>query len=319
MSREQLGKNLKEGAYVPDLLVGKLSYNFAGFQGGRGTAYYVDSVLGNDTTGDGASWTTAFKTITKAAPLAVAGDTIYIWSGTGTTNQFAESVTFTSLAGISIIGAGTNPDQAVWTGLAGHALTFATSPDFFVANIRFRPANGYGGISLTGASSYGVISGNRFQGTTGSKYGLVSDGQQSGVQVLNNKFMYFNAATCYGLYAPIYGTTAENASWTIDGNEFHSNTYHLKGNFRYTTIKRNNFSGYGLLSTGSQGAPTKCLDLTPASGSAGNNHVTQNTFGGAYTTTLYVSADANEDWIGNFCAKTTGTGDYGLTVAVPTT
>jgi hypothetical protein len=281
----------------------------------RGNVWFVDSTV--TATGDGKSWDTAFKTITEAVAAASAGDTIKIWSGTGTANQFAESVTVTALAGITIEGGGTNPDQAVWTGLAGHALTFAGSADFTVRNIRFRPASGYAGISLTGASSYGIIEGNRFQGTTGSKYGILSDGQQSGVKVLGNDFMYMNAATCYGIYAPIYGTTAENSSWQISRNNFHSNTYHIKGNFRYSEISKNIFSGFGLLSTGAQGAPTKCLDLTPASGSVGNNQVTQNMFGGAYTAALYVSASATEDWIGNYCAITATTGTFGLTVAVP--
>ena len=279
----------------------------------RKHVYYVDSTV--TASGVGTSWATAFKTITEAVAVAVAGDTIYIYSG-GTANQFAESVAVTSLAGISIIGGGTNPDQAVWAGLAGHALTFAASPDFFVANIRFRPASGYGGISITGAASYGTIKENRFQGQSGSKYGVISDGQQSGVKIIDNDFMYFNAATCYGIYAPIYGTTAEAASWEISGNNFHSNTYHVKGNFRYTTIKKNVFAGYGLLSTGAQGAPTKCLDLGPATGSVGNNQVTQNMCGGSYDTSLYVSASATEDWMGNYAYHAT-TAPNGLSIAIP--
>ena len=280
----------------------------------RGEEWFVDSTV--TASGDGTSWATAFKTVTEANVAASAGDTIWIWTGTGTGNQLAESVTVAK-AGLKFIGAGTNPDQAVWTGSGAAALIINGVADCLIANIRFRPASGYAGVSLIGAASYATIRNCRFQGTTGSKYGILSDGQQSGVQVLDNEFLYFNAATCYGIYAPIYGTTAENAAWKIEGNNFHSNTYHLKGNFRYTIIKGNTFSAYGLLSTGAQGAPTKCLDLTPATGSVGNNTVTDNTFGGAYDTGLYVSADANECWKGNKAAITVTTAPYGLTVAIP--
>lgn len=305
----QGGRDWRIGGSITILPGGQIS-----FLSPRKSVYFVDSTV--TASGDGLSWATAFKTIAEAVALAVAGDTIYIYSGTGTAHEFAESIAITSLAGIQFIGGGTNPDQAVWTGLAGHALTFTDSADFFVSNIRFRPANGYGGVSLVGASSYGTIFKNRLQGMSGSKYGIVSDGQQSGLKVLDNDFMYFNAATCYGIYAPIYGTTAENASWEIARNKFHGNTYHLKGNFRYSDIIENTFGGYGLLSTGAQGAPTKCLDLTPATGSVGNNQVTRNSFGGDYTTALYVSANANDDWIGNYAYHAT-TAPYGLTIAIP--
>ena len=280
----------------------------------RKNFYFCDSTV--TASGDGKSWATAFKTITEANALAVAGDTIFIYSGTGTGSQFTESVVC-GVAGVRYIGGGTNPDQAVWTGSAGHALTFNGVADYTVENIRFRPANGYGGISLVGAASYGTIRGNRLQGTTGSKYGIKSDGHQSGVRVEGNHFLYMNAATCYGIYAPIDAGVAENASWEILDNFFHSNTYHLKGNFRYSIVKGNTFAAYGLLAAGGQGAPTKCIDFTPGSGSVGNNTVTQNTLGGAYSTTLYVSSNANEDWIGNYAAIDVTTCPNGLTVAVP--
>ena len=226
------------------------TYISGGLNPNGGRTYYVDSMNGK-AANDG-SFGHPLLTITAAVAKAVAGDTIAIYSGSGTAYQFAESVAVT-VAGLKFIGLGNGPDQAVWTGLAGHALTFTAAADFLVENIRFRPASGYAGISLAGASSYGIIRGCRFQGTTGSKYGILSDGQQSGVKVQDNDFMYMNAATCYGIYAPIYGTTAENASWEISGNNFHSNTYHLKGNFRYSAIKDNVFSAYGLLSTGASG------------------------------------------------------------------
>ena len=203
----------------------------------------------------------------------------------------------------------------IWTGVTD-ALAIATVVNTYVGNIRFRPASGYAGVKLTGAANGTVIDSCRFQGTTGSKYGIQSDGHQSGVYVKGSHFVYFNAATCYGMYCPIDAGVAANASWEVIGNIFHSNTYHIKGNFRYSIIKGNTLSGYGLLSSGSQGAPTKCIDFTPGSGSVGNNTVTQNTLGGDYSTALYVPSNANEDWMGNFAYHAT-TAPNGLSIAVP--
>jgi hypothetical protein len=270
----------------------------------RGHIYYVSSLV--TASGGGSSWATAFKTITEAVAVAVAGDTIYIYSGAGTAHQFAESVSV-AVGGLRIIGAGSGPDEAVWTGSGAAALTITAVEGCLVQNIRFRPANGYAGISLVGASSYTTIQGCRFQGQTGSLYGIVSDGRQSGVRILNNTFLYMNVASNgAGIYAPIYGTTAENAAWLIAGNDFHSNTRHIKGNFRYTIIRDNTFAGNGLIAAGSIAAPDKCVDLTVATGSVGCNMVTRNTLGGLYTTALYVAA-TNDCWFGNFCNITTTT------------
>jgi hypothetical protein len=263
--------------------------------------------------GDGKSWAGAFKTIAEAAAAASAGDTIRIWGDGTTAHQYTETVTPT-VSGLKFVAA--NPLGVIWGGVT-HSLVLAAIVNTQVFGIRFRPTSGYAGISMTGASNMTHVENCRFQGTTGSKYGILSDGHQSGVQLIENHFLYMNAATCYGIYAPIDAGVAENASWEILENFFHSNTYHLKGNFRYSIVKGNTFAGYGLLSSGAQGAPTKCIDFTPGSGSVGNNQVTQNTLGGAYSTTLYVSSNANEDWTGNYAAIDVTTCPNGITVAVP--
>ena len=278
-----------------------------------GSVWYVNNL--KSATGNGKSWSFPFLTITEAAAAAVAGDTIKIWGNGTTASQYTETVTPT-VAGLKFIGAGPQPNTVIWGGVT-HALVIATVLDTYVSNIRFRPTSGYAGISLTGAANGTIIDGCRFQGTTGSKYGIKSDGHQSGVYVRNNHFLYMNAVTCYGMYCPIDAGVAENASWEILDNFFHSNTNHLTGNFRYSIIKGNTFAGYGLNSAGAQAAPSKCIDFTPGSGSVGNNTITQNTFGGVYGTGLYVSSNAQEDWNGNYCAIKTTDGPYGLTVAIP--
>lgn len=279
--------------------------------------WFVDKVNGS-ATNSGTSWDQALTTVTLAYAKCSTGDTIFVRGTGATATTYLESIDII-LRGIKIIGCSESNNDVVWTGVAAAAITITGVTDCYIGNIRPRPASGYAGISLIGAASYATIEGCRFQGTTGSKYGIVSDGRQSGVKILGNDFRYMNTTSCYGIYAPIYGTTAEAASWDIIGNNFHSNTYHLKGNLRYSLIEGNKFSSYGLNAAGAQAAPTKCLDLTPASGSVGNNQVTKNTFGGAYTTALYVSASATEDWIGNYAAVTGTTAPYGLTVAIPAT
>jgi len=276
-----------------------------------GNHWYVNNK--KTVSGNGKSWSYPVITIAEAVALASAGDVIHIYGDGMTATQYTETVT-PLVAGLKFISAVEN--GVIWGGVTD-ALILATIVDTYVWGIRFRPTSGYAGISMTGASNATIVDNCRFQGTTGSKYGIKSDGHQSGVRIRNGcHFVYFNAATCYGIYAPIDANVAENASWEITDSYFHSNTYHLKANLRYSIIRGNTFAAYGLLAAGGQGAPTKCIDFTPGSGSVGNNTVTRNTLGGAYNTTLYVSSNANEDWIGNFAYYAT-TAPYGLTIAVP--
>ena len=234
----------------------------------KGTIYYVNNLV--TASGNGKSWNYPFKTITEAVAVAIAGDTIYIYGDGTTAHQYVETVTPT-VSNLKFISA--NPNGVIWAGVTD-SLILNGVVNTYVGGIRFRPTSGYAGISLIGAANATIIDTCRFQGQTGSKYGIKSDGHQSGVKVYYSHFLYMNAATCYGIYAPIDAGVAENASWEVVGNYFHSNTYHLKGNFRYSIFKGNTFAGYGLLSTGAQGAPTKCIDFTPGSGSVGNNTVT---------------------------------------------
>ena len=165
----------------------------------RGHTYYVDSTV--TASGDGKSWAYAFKTITEAVAVAVAGDTIYIYSGLTNATQFNEAVAVTSLAGIRFIGGGSNPDQAIWTApnTTAPALTFTASPDFLVEGIRFRPPLGNAAISLVGISHNGIIQDCRFQGKTGSLYGILTDGTQSNIHILDNEFVYINTASAYAI------------------------------------------------------------------------------------------------------------------------
>ena len=270
--------------------------------------WYVNKAV--SASGNGKSWDYAFKTITEAAAAASKGDTIYIYGDGTTGNQYTETVTPT-VSNLKFIAA--NPNGVIWGGVTD-ALILSAVLNTYVGGIRFRPTSGYAGVSLIGASNATIIDNCRFQGTTGSKYGIVSDGAQSGVRIYNNHVLYMNAATCYGIYAPV--GTSENASWEIIGNFFHSNTNHLTANLRYSIIKGNTFAGYGLNSAGAQAAPSKCIDFTPGSGSVGNNTVTQNMLGGSYSTALYVSSNANEDWMGNY-AYHASTAPNGLSIAVP--
>jgi hypothetical protein len=276
-----------------------------------GSKWYVNNL--KSATGNGQSWTSPFKTITEAVAKAAAGDVIMIHGDGTTVNQYTETVT-PLVSGLKFIA--DNENGVIWGGVTD-ALILNAVIDTYMWGIRFRPTSGYAGLSMTGASNGTIVDDCRFQGTTGSKYGIKSDGHQSGVKIINGcHFLYMNAATCYGIYAPIDAGVAENASWEVIGNYFHSNVFHLKGNFRYSIFKGNSFAGMGLLATGAQGAPTKCIDFTPGAGSVGNNTVTQNMLGGSYSTALYVSSNADEDWMGNYAYHAT-TAPNGISIAVP--
>jgi len=262
--------------------------------------WFVDTAV--TASGDGLSWAGAFKTMTEAVAVLGAGDTILL-RGSIT----AESITITSLAGVSIIGAGTNPNQALWTTAADEVcLTLAGSADCLIENIRFRPPAGTStntpaAISLTGASSNVVIRNCRFQGKTGSYYGILTDGSQSNVHILDNEFLYINTAT-YG--TAIQGTgyaTAEPASWVIEGNKFHSNLNHIVCRMRQSIIRNNVFAAAGLAADNSTSATLTVLGLDIHGATGGCNIVTRNDLAGLYHQAHYYGG-TNDQWSGNYCA-----------------
>jgi hypothetical protein len=270
----------------------------------RGTIYFVDTAVA--ASGDGLSWAGAFKTMAEAIAVIVAGDTILF-----TGSILNEAVTITSKAGVSIIGVGTTTNQALWTSTVNDSvcLTLAGSADCLIENIRFRPppgtsTNAPAAISLTGASHNVIIRGCRFQGKANSYYGILTDGAQSNVHILDNEFWYINTAT-YG--TAIKGTgyaSAEPAGWIIEGNKFHSNLNHLVCRLRQSIVRNNVFAAQGLAADGSTSATLTVLGIDIHGATGGCNIVTRNDLAGLYHQAHYY-AGTNDEWSGNYCADRT--------------
>jgi hypothetical protein len=275
----------------------------------RKHVYFVDTTVA--ASGAGTSWATAFKTLTEATALAVSGDTIYIYTGTGNTYQINEAITLTGLNGITFVGGGTNPNQAVWTApdTAAPALTLSASPDCRVINIKMRPPLHNAAISLIGASNYFRLEMSKIQGKTGSYYGILSDGSQGDVHILDNEFCYINTDT-YGtaIKGQTYAT-ADPTGWVIKRNEFFSNLNHIVCAMRQSQIKENGFASVGVNPAGAAQITAIGIDLSGGSSGVGANVVTRNDLGGLYQTSVYkaaVTAGAGADeWAGNYCVDRT--------------
>jgi len=263
----------------------------------EGTNYYVNS--GVTASGNGKSLDYAFKTITEAAAVAVAGDSIYI------KGSFNEAVTV-AVAGVRIVGIGTTTNRALWTApdTTAPCLTISAAADVWVENIRFRPPVANAAISLVGASHQFTVKNCRFQGKTGSYYGIKTDGSQANVHILDSEFWYINTAT-YGtaIYGATYAT-AEPTGWIVQGNKFHSNLNHIVCRMRQSVITDNVFGAGGLAADGSTSATLTVLGIDIHGATGGINIVTANFLGGLYHQAHYYGG-TSDSWSGNFCTDRT--------------
>lgn len=272
----------------------------------KGTIYFVDSVGGSDGN-DGLSWDTALATIAAAVALAVAGDTILI------KGSFSEAVTLAStLTGLSIIGAGTTPKEAQWTGDADEVCLTIQAEHVHVQNIYFRPpaysAGTPAAIQLDGAN-YTRIVGCRFQGRTGSRDAIYSATATSdNVAIVGNEFIYLNTAT-YG--AAIHGVNAggvQYSGWQIRDNVFNSCVTAIKLSCRIATITGNTVAEYGINASGAVAAVLALgIDLSGDDATnSGANAVWNNQLGGTYNATLYKVGASGDQWSGNWNVITGG-------------
>jgi len=268
-----------------------------------GTVYYVDGTNGVDTN-SGKSWSTAFLTIAAAVAAAVAGDIINI------KGSFTEAVTIAiAKTGLSIIGAGTGPNQATWTGAADAVCLTINATDCLIENIKFRPpAYGSGtpaGILLGGAG-YTTIRKCRFQGKTGSWYAIYSPVCNSdNVTIEDCEFIYMNTAT-YG--TGILGVEAGGLSysgWKVRRNVFNSCLKAMDFNGRVCEITDNIIMEYGINPAGAL-AQLLSLGIDLSGTSSGGNVVTRNQLGGTYDATLYKVGASGDQWAGNFNVLTGG-------------
>lgn len=274
-----------------------------------GTTYCVNSVTGSDAAA-GTSWTTALKTIAAAVALAVAGDTILI------KGSFTEAVTIAvGKTGLSIIGAGTGPNQAKWTSATDTVSLTINATDVLVNNIKFACptyTEGFPASILLGGAGYARIIGNRFQGQTASWNAIYSPVCNSdNVVIAGNEFIYMNTAT-YG--AAILGVEAGGLSysgWKIHSNTFNSCVTAINVNGRVCSVKNNTIMEYGIKADGSVAA-VLALGIDLSGTSSGGNTVWGNQLGGTYDSTLYKKGASGDQWAGNFNVL-----DGGVTAANP--
>lgn len=262
---------------------------------------FVDSVNGSNGN-DGHDRRRAKATIAAAVAVAEAGDTILC------EGSFSEAVTV-AVAGLRIIGVGPSTQRAIWTGAADAVcLTINAVEGCLVEGFRFRPPAYTSGtpaaISLVTGSNYTVIRNCRFQGKTGSYYGIKTTGACDNVQILDNEFKYLNNVTTVNGTA-VFGT-GDCSGWLVQGNRFDSNIINFHVQLRHSMILDNIFFGGGLAAAGTVSATltTKILDIGGAA--TGYNVVTRNYMGGLYHADgdLYL-AGTGDEWAGNMTADRT--------------
>lgn len=284
-----------------------------------GQPWFVDSV-GGLATYDGKAWTQAKATIATAVALASAGDTIFLQG------SFSEAVT-SSLARLRFIGIGTGPQATQWTAANDGVCLTINATQNFVSNIKFSvPAYTSGipaAIKLLSAS-YGIIDKCLFQGKTASRqaiYSAAATADSDNFTVRGCKFKNLNTAT-HGAGIWLLNTSAvyNYGSWSILDNVFESCVTGIKGAFRFSLVKGNSISNYGLKAGGTDPEVVLALgiDLSGAApAGTGGNVVTGNTLGGAYTSTLYKVGATGDIWRGNYVEETATTAPYGLSLRNP--
>jgi hypothetical protein len=266
-----------------------------------GDVWYVDTATG--TSGkSGKSWSQAKATFAQALALAAAGDTIAV------RGSLSEAAVIT-LAGLKIIGCGTGPNQAVWTGAADAVCLTINAENVLVENIKFRPparTSGSPAAILLGGANYAIIRGCRFQGKATSYYAIYSPVCNSdNVTIEGCEFIYMNTAT-YG--AAILGVEAGGLSysaWKIRRNVFNSCVTAININGRICEITDNVIMEYGINSS-SAVAAVLALGIDLSGTSSGANAVTRNQLGGTYNATLYKIGASGDQWAGNFNGLTGG-------------
>jgi hypothetical protein len=257
---------------------------------------FVDATNGNNSN-DGHDRRRAKATIAAAVAVAEAGDTIYC------EGSFSEAVTV-AVAGLRIIGVGPATQRAIWTGDADAVcLTISGVEGCLVEGFRFRPpaysAGTPAAIALASGSNYTIVRNCRFQGKTGSYYGIKAVSSDN-VQILDNEFKYLNNVTTVNGTA-IASTSGDMSGWVVKGNRFDSNIIDIDVQMRHSYVVDNYFLGGGLAAAGTSSATltTKCLDISGAA--TGYNVVTGNYIGCLYHADGgLLGSGTGDQWSGNF-------------------
>ena len=262
-----------------------------------GDVFYLDTAI--TTGGTGRNWAKAFKTLAAAQAKMVAGDALLV-KGAALNEQLT-----INKAGVTVWGVGPGVGRCLWTAPNDtYCIEIDTVDDCLIGgNIRFRPpaytAYTPAAIYLHGLQKNTVIQGCRFQGKASSYYGILTDGLQSEVHILDNEFWYMNTATNGTAIKGTGYATAEPTGWIIEGNRFHSNLNHIVCRLRQSMIINNYFAGAGLDHNNVDQAILTVLGIDIHGATGGCNVVTRNYLGSLYYQACYYGG-TNDDWGGNF-------------------
>jgi hypothetical protein len=287
---------------------------------GGGYTVFVSPLFVSSSTGSDAGsgeQNSPFKTITAAAAKAVANGALVVGPG-----SYSEAVTIpTAITGLAIIAGGNSVNDTKWTSATDTSTLTINAKGCSVSGFRFSAPTYTASAAVSaitfGGADYANISGNRFQGQTGSYNAIYSPVCNSdNVTIAGNDFEYFNTAT-YG--AAILGVEAGGLSysnWQLIGNKFGSCVTNVNINGRVCLVQGNTFNVAGINAAGA-GATVTTLSIDLSGTSSYGNAVHGNYLAGAYTATLYKVGAAGDDWSGNF-AIGGGTGvANGITTANP--
>jgi parallel beta-helix repeat protein len=157
------------------------------------TTYYV-STSGNDTTNNGTSLLTPFRTPAKAAGLVLAGDTVYIrggtYSGAGLNPNTAALGSGSRLGWLELTRAGTAQAPIIWTNYNNEVVIFdglSTYP-----NVQWD----YGLIQFQGGCQYNYVNGIRL--VNSGEFGFKIQGTFNRITNCSATYIYGMAMYCPG-------------------------------------------------------------------------------------------------------------------------
>ena len=172
---------------------------------------YVDYVNGNDTN-NGASWSTAVKTISKAMELVLPSGRIYLANGT----HVVDSQINVNKA-VKIIG---NESKTVITAIANNRVFYITAADVAIYNCTFANNSASMGAVIDNMGANLTVSGCTFVNNSASNY--------YGGAIYNNAVnLVVDACTFVNNSASWYGSAIYNdvhANFTVSNSTFVNNT-----------------------------------------------------------------------------------------------
>jgi len=294
-----------------------------------GFVFYVNNVHPNASdNNDGTDPAGPLSTITQAVTnlntwharygsvgsLSGVGSFIVVEAGTYTENVTIANGTAPNYC--TILGGGNGKYPVIWDDNTGDCLTI-TAYGWHVANIHFRPGNGYAGVLLSRPSGSGaegtVIDNCFFDGQwSGTGFGVEFNGAPANCTIQNCRFAEF-AAT--GAAITVTDTSiADPYQVHIFGNTFQECDEYITrdcaGGWNQTVIWNNVFVDGTHSAAFPAGAGGTAMFIDMRGGSNGYNKVCHNCLGGTYSHVGGYYEGTADEWWGNYIAT-------GLSTVVP--